>query len=282
MQHGVLSRAQLLAAGLDVRAIDYRIAIERLQPIHRGVYAIGHLPSSPLAYDFAAVLACGPQAVLSHRSAAALWRIAPGWWAPVEVIARGKHFHRGVLAHRSRRLAEDEIATHLRIPVTTPARTLIDLADVLDDEQLARAVNQALLLQRIRLNELAVLLDRSSGRRASGRLRGMVRQSDAPTRSVFEDAFLAFTERYELPRPAVNQRVAGYEVDMLWRAQRLIVELDGYAFHSHPRGFESDRERDASLQVAGYRVVRVTWARLERRPEREAARLLALLELAAP
>ena len=105
----------------------------------------------------------------------------------------------------------------------------------------------------------------------------MVRD-DGPTRSAFEDAFLAFAKRHGLPRPEVNRRVAGYEVDMLWQAQRLIVELDGYAFHHHRRPFERDRDKDADLVAAGYSVVRITWQRLTRQPEREARRLHGLLE----
>ena len=163
------------------------------------------------------------------------------------------HRHAGILVHRSRTLTRADLTRHYGIPVTTPARTLADLARVLDPRSLTRAVNDA-------------------------RLRNLVRTEPGqpgPTRSVFEDAFLAFVHRHGLPAAEVNQLVAGYEVDMLWRPQRLIAELDGRAYHEDT--FEEDRERDATLTAAGLRVVRVTWRRLTRQEEREAARFRALL-----
>lgn len=166
---------------------------------------------------------------------------------------------------------------HLGIPVTTPVRTILDLADVLDDTALARAVNEARLLRRLALEDLAQLLERAPGR-ATTRLRPFVERAGAPTRSVFEDAFLRFVERHELPTPEVNASVSGHEVDMLWREQRLIVELDGRAYHAGDEAFEVDRERDATLVAAGYSVLRVTWRRLLDQPEREAGRLRALLD----
>jgi very-short-patch-repair endonuclease len=199
----------------------------------------------------AAVLACGPSAVLSHRSAAALWGLIR-WNGAIEVTAPTARRHDGVLVHRSRTLTRDTITRHYAIPVTTPERTLHDLARVLDPTSLNRAVNDA------RLRHL-VKIDAETG----------------PTRSVFEDAFLAFLARHHLPRPEVNQQIAGYEVDMLWRSQRLVAELDGRAYHEN--AFEEDRERDATLVAAGLRVVRVTWRRLTRQEEREAARFRALL-----
>jgi hypothetical protein len=137
-------------------------------------------------------------------------------------------------------------------------------------------VNEGRLKGWLRLDDLAATLDRSAGR-ATVRVRPFVQHADGPTRSTFENAFLAFTERYGLPRPEVNQRVAGYEVDMLWRDQRLIVELDSRTYHDGDWSFERDRDRDADLVAAGFRVVRVTWHRLTNEPEREARRLAALM-----
>jgi hypothetical protein len=199
----------------------------------------------------AAVLACGRGAVLSHTSAAALWGLSR-WRQPLEVTAPHARRHDGVRVHRSRTLTRADVTRHYGIPTTTPARTLQDLARVLDPPALTRAVNDARLRHFIRV-------DAETG----------------PTRSVFEDAFLAFVDRHGLPRPEVNQIVAGYEVDMLWRPQRLIAELDGRAYHED--SFEEDRERDAALTVAGFRVVRVTWRRLTGQEEREAGRFRALL-----
>ncbi|MCW3067102.1 MAG: hypothetical protein JWN32_4274 [Solirubrobacterales bacterium] len=197
--------------------------------------------------------------------------------APVEVSAAGRHRHDGVRAHRTRTLAHRDVTRHYGIPVTTPARTLLDLADVLDDAALARAVNDARLEAQLKLDHLAAQLTRSPGRRATRRLRPFVENADAPTRSTFEDAFLAFTERYGIPRPEVNQQVDGYEVDMLWREQHLVVELDSRTYHDTPGAFEDDRRRDADLLAAGFPVMRLTWRRFLSRPAGEAARLQALL-----
>jgi predicted transcriptional regulator of viral defense system len=127
-QHGVVTQRQLIAAGLNRDAIAYRRRVGRLHLLHRGVYAVGHRPPSPLAAAMAAVLACGPDAVLSHRSAAALWKILPRWRSPVEVTAPTKHRLTGIHVHRS---PHADATTHYGIRVTTPARTLVDLADVL-------------------------------------------------------------------------------------------------------------------------------------------------------
>jgi hypothetical protein len=274
----VLTRRQLLDAGVGDDAITYRLRTGGLHRIHRGVYAVGYRSASPLTHAIAAVLVCGPDAVLSHRSAAALWHIGANWPGPVEVTTRRQRRHDGVIVHRSRTLTPQQTTVHFGIPVTTVARTLIDLGEVLDDRALARAVNDAQIKHRVRLNQVAALLIQHDGRRSQPRLHALLNHSDAPTRSVLEDTFLAFVECHALPRPEVNQRVAGYEVDMLWRRQRLIAELDGRRFHEHSRAFEHDRDKDATLLAAGYRVIRVTWQRLARQPEREAERLRALLQ----
>jgi very-short-patch-repair endonuclease len=260
-QHGHVTRSQLLSAGFDGNAIDYRVKRGRLVIRHRGVYAVGHVPPSPYARAMAAVLACGPGAVLSHRSAAALFGLIR-WPRTLEVTAPTDHRVPGIHTHRSCRLSD--VTTHYGIPTTTPARTLHDLAKILDPASLTRAVNDARLRSLLSADDLDPAVAR---RLTSGR-------TEAPTRSVFEDAFLAFLDRHRLPRPEVNQRIAGYEVDMLWRSRRLVAELDGRAYHDD---FEHDRERDADLLAAGLRVVRVTWRRLTRAEHREAARFRVLL-----
>ncbi len=249
----MVTRNQLLDAGFDVNAIEYRMRIGRLHRLHRGVYAVGYRPPSPHARAMAAVLACGSGAVLSHRSAAVLWEIVPRRQGPVDVTARGYHQHRGIRANRSTTLTGADITRHYGIPITTPARTLADLARVLPSHPLTRAVNEA------RIRNLISHRNHDTG----------------PTRSTLEDDFLRFIDRYDLPRPEVNQIVAGKEVDMLWREQRLIVELDSRTFHRHT--FEEDRERDAHLLDEGFVVLRVTWRRLTESPGREARRLRRLL-----
>jgi putative AbiEi antitoxin of type IV toxin-antitoxin system/uncharacterized protein DUF559 len=280
-QHGMVTRAQLFEAGLSVQAIAYRLKVGRFIRMHPGVYAVGHRPPSPLARAMAAVLACGQGAMLGYRSAATLWVIQSRWRGPIEVIAPGNHLLDGVRVHRSRSLTPRDVTVHFGIPVTTPARTLLDLAETLSDKALARAVNEAQVKRLLKLDDLAALLMRSPGRHGRTRLQRFVDYRQGPTRSGFEDAFLAFAECYGLPRPEVNQVVAGYEVDVLWRDQRLIVELDSREYHDHAQPFEYDRDKDAHLLAAGFPVVRVTWRRLVDMPGREAARLKALLATAA-
>lgn len=277
-QHGVISRARCLEAGLSPRAVRYRLKIGRLQPVHLGVYGVGHAPTSPIARAMAAVLACGPGAVLSHRSAAALWGIEARWLPPLDVTAASKHRIRGIRLHRSRTLTPTQITKREGIPVTNPARTVLDLAEALDDAALARAVNEAQIKCRVSLAELSHLLDAAPGRRGAARLKPLIAPATAPTRSAFEDAFLAFAERHGLPRPEVNQQIAAHEVDMLWPAERVVVELDGFAFHRHRGPFERDRDRDADLVAAGYAVIRITWRRLTEQSGQEAGRLRTILE----
>lgn len=205
----------------------------------------------------AAVLACGTGAVLSHRSAAALWGLLPRRYESIEVIARGPRRRTGVRVHRSRMLTPADVTIHYGIPVTTPARTLLDLADQLNEAVVARAVNEAQVLRLASIGQLREQLARSPGRGAGG-LRRLVSTPTAPTRSAFEDAFLGVAARHGLPCPQVNQVVAGHRVDMAWHAQHLVVELDGLRYHDGSQAFERDRERDADLLVAGYSVVRIT------------------------
>ena len=249
-QHGVVTRTQLLNAGFNVNAIEYRLRIGRLHRLYAGVYAVGHRPPSPHARAMAAVLACGAGAVLSHQSAAVLWEIVPRRQGSIDVTARSYHRYGTIRSHRSTTLTRADITRHYGIPITTPARTLHDLARVVPSHSLTRAVNEA-------------------------RVRNLISDADfetGPTRSRLEDQFLRFIEKYDLPRPEVNQIIAGKEVDMLYRAERLIVELDSHTYHRHT--FEEDRERDAYFLSEGFSTVRVTKRRLT---EREANRLRRLL-----
>jgi predicted transcriptional regulator of viral defense system len=278
-QHGLVTRIQLGELGMSRGAIEHRLRSARLHRVHSGVYAVGYRSPSAHARMMAAVLACGRGAALSHRSAAELWGFGPAWQGAVEVTVPGQRQPKGISVRRSTTLAAHIVACH-RIPVTSVARTLVDLAAVLDGARLVRAVNDARIKRLVRLDELAALACSSPGRPTAGL--ADVLGLGAPTRSVLEDRFLTFVGAHGLPRPEVNQRVAGHEVDALWREQRLVVELDGRTFHDGPAAFERDRERDADLVAAGYRVMRVTWRRLSTRGDREAERLRALLAPQSP
>jgi Transcriptional regulator, AbiEi antitoxin/Protein of unknown function (DUF559) len=270
----MVARAQLINAGVGPDTIDRWIKAGRLIRVHRGVYAVGHVPPSPHARAMAAVLACGPGAALSHRSAAQLWGLIRHH-GPIDVTAPTYRRHKGIALHRSH-LEPGDVTTHYGIPTTSPARTLSDLAEVLDAASLTRAVNDARVRRLTSLDAIAAQLRPG---RSTKVLASIVERPTGPTRSVFEDAFLTFCDRHALPRPEVNATVAGYEVDMLWRPQRLIAELDGRAFHGD---FERDRDKDADLLTAGHRVVRVTWRRLTRGERREAERFRRLLTATPP
>ena len=274
-QHGVVTAPQLVAAGLGEGAIAYRLSTGDLRRVHSGVYCVAYVPRTGQTRLMAAVLACGEGAVLSHRSAACLWDLVRGAPRTVHVTARNRHARQGVTAHRTRRLPASDITEHEGIPTTTVARTLVDIARELDDRALARAVNEARLLHGLTPAALAGTLRRVSGEARLKRL--LVASADRPTRSALEDEFLRFAARRGLPQPEVNRRIAGSEVDMLWRAQRLAVELDGRRYHDTERGFELDRVKDAELLAAGYRVVRITWARLTGDPMRVERLLRRLL-----
>jgi very-short-patch-repair endonuclease len=265
----VVARVQLLALGFDKRAIAYRLKVGRLHLLHRGVYAVGHRPPSPLATAMAAVLACGPKAALSHGSAAALWRILPRWPSPTHVTARGERRHPGIHIHRSRHI---DTTVHYGIQVTTPARTLVDLADVLNPRQLTRALNEAQVQRLVTARELATLFTRYPGRRTS-----QLTPERGATRSPLEDRFVRFLKRHRLPLPEFNQRVAGHEVDAVYRAQKLVIELDSRQFHTTPSAFEQDRDRDADLLNAGFSTLRITDHRLKHHPTKEAQRLDEIL-----
>ena len=256
-QHGILTRSQLLHAGVGPRTVDRWIKTGRLIVLHRGVFALGHLPTSPHARTMAAVLACGRGAVLSHRSAAQLYGLIR-YSGPIEITAPTQHQRPGLIVHRSR-LTDRDVTRHWGIPTTSPARTLTDLAHTLDPASLTRAVNEARLAHLLVVDDLPAKFGTQPAR---------------PTRSAFEDAFRTFCTRHRLPQPQINTIVAGYEVDAYWPTHRLIAELDGEEFH---HDFEADRAKDADLVEAGLRVVRVTWDRLTRGGKREAVRFRRLL-----
>ncbi len=206
----------------------------------------------------AAVLACGPTAALSHRSAAALWRILPRWPTTADVTVPGDRRHPGITIHRS---SHADATTHYGIPVTTPARTLVDLADVLNHRALTRAVNEAQVLGLVTPAELITLLTRYPGRRTAS-----LTPERGATRSHLEDNFVRFLKRHHLPLSELNQQIEGHEVDAFYRAHRLVIELDSRQFHTTPKAFERDRDRDADLLNAGFSTLRITDQRRKHQP----------------
>ena len=278
-QHGYITRWQLLDIGLGPDEIKYRIKTGSLIPVYRGVYAVGHMPLGMEARAHAAVLACGTGAVLSHGSAASLWKYIGDWSLPLEVIAKCDRRRPGICVHRATTLTRKDITRQLGVPVTSPARTALDMTPRLGDRQLRRFMRDARLTHTLNLSDLAELLDRHPRHPATKRLEPFLdpRKAGGPTRSEFEDAFIEFAREYGLPAPITNTHVHGYEVDALFAAERVIVELDGAEFHLDRYAFESDRDRDAHLLAAGYVTIRITWERLTEQPAREAARLKKIL-----
>jgi very-short-patch-repair endonuclease len=263
-RHGVVTTAELMAAGIGPRGIARRVADGRLRRLHRGVFLVGPL-IGPRTHEMAAVLACGPGAVLSHRSAAALWRIRPAWHGPIDVTVAGTQprSRRGIRIHRSRAL---EAAHREGVPVTAPARTLLDIAALVSERDLARAVEEAQVLRLTTPNALMAQVGR--GRSGSTALKAVLKRGHEPslTRSEAEALLLELIREAGLPAPETNARLLGYEVDFLWRDAKVVVEVDGFAFHSTREAFERDRRRDARLLAAGYRVVRFTYRQIVAEP----------------
>jgi very-short-patch-repair endonuclease len=232
----------------------------------------------------AAVLFCGPGAVLSHRSAATLWGIRGHSSRAIEVTAPRKSRSGGSIQRHFAALPADEVTKREGIPVTTVPRTLFDLAVVLHIDAVEQALRQS---ERLRLYDalsLEDLLERYPRRRSKAVRECLRRRRGSPegiTRDKLEARFRVFLDSFELPRPRFNAWLTigphRYEVDCLWPRARLIVELDGYETHGTRMAFETDRERDRRLAAAGYRGTRITWRQLEDSPHEIAGDLRILL-----
>jgi very-short-patch-repair endonuclease len=281
LQHGVVGLTQLTGLGFGTHAIEGRLRDGRLHHVHRQAYAVGHLRLTQRSRWWAAVLAYGEGTVLSHRSAAALWRLT-GESGPIDVTAsrgrQGVERRPGIFLHRCRLSGEGRTLRD-GIPVTTVGRTLFDLAEVERFPRLRHAWEEADRLDLLQLDEVERVCEAGRGRRALRPIRLLLDEARAPTvtRSPLEDRFAAFCRDQRLPEPATNVLLLGHEVDAYWPAAHLAVELDSVEFHMHRAAFERDRARDAALQAAGYRTVRITDRRLKREPDRIAAELRRLL-----
>ena len=282
-QRGVVTRRQVLELGIEAGAIKHRVRTGRLHPLHRGVYLVGHAVPPEGAREIAAVLASGPRAVLSHRSAARVWKLLPypATPTPVEITLVRAHAatRAGIRIHRVRMLARRDVRILSGLPITTPARTLLDLAAVVPTCLLERAIAEAQVRRLVRRRDLLEKLGRNRGRSGTQALRRLLDLDGgpAPTRSEAERRLLRLLRAAELPIPRVNSRVGRYEVDIVWSEQRLVVEFDGFRFHSPRARFERDRARDAELAGGGYTVIRVTWRQLVDSPEAVVARIAQAL-----
>lgn len=280
-QHGVIGYPQLRALGLSRQAIHHRVRKGRLHRIHRGVYAVGHKRLTRRGRWMAAVLAGGDGAVLSHRSAAALWQLLPERGVIHVTTARTLR-DRDKIRFHTQVLQADETITRDGIPITTVARTLLDIA-ASEPKQFERAFNQAEFRRLYDQTGVRALLGRNPSRRGAGVIRAVLERAHVgATRDELEHRFLALVEEQGLPRPELNADLElapgrWIKPDCLWREARLIVELDGRAAHDTSSRFDSDRERDRILAIEGWTVVRVTWAHVTTDAARLAADLGALM-----
>lgn len=261
-QHGVVSRRQLLDLGLSADAIGRRHSRRELIRLHQGVYAVGHRRLDSHARDLAAVLACGPGAVLSHRSAGRRHGLLRSASARIEVsVPRGRGPRNGIVVHRPRVLRAEDRTVVEGIPLTSVARTVVDLAGGLDRSGLERvlgAADRAQLLDVVAIERTLEGLPRAGGRRRLLDVLSAYRSEPAFTRSEAERRLLRLCRENGLPAPQANLWIAGYEIDLFWPDAGLAVEMDGWAFHSGRRAFHEDRRRDRALLAAGIETARVT------------------------
>jgi hypothetical protein len=284
-QHGVVSLPQLQFLGLSARAVRDRVAAGRLTRIHRGVYAVGHGRLTLRGHWMAAVLAYGRDAVLSHRSAAALHGIRrdnrPK--SDVTVPGRSTRSRSRIDVHASTTLTDADVTTIDAIPCTSLARTLLDLAEVVDRRGVERAINQAEVLRIFDLRAVEKALSRAAGRRGAGVLESVLAEYGGPTltEKELEERFLALCRAAGVQQPEVNAWITlddgiAYKIDFLWRRECLAVETDGWGSHGTRQAFESDRRRGRLLSLAGWTVVRFTWRDVEREPDEVTSTLARL------
>ena len=278
---GVLSIHELRSCGVDDDAVAVRVRHGRLHRLYRGVYAVGH-PGLTLRGRFrAAVLACGEAAVLSHFAAAAFWGFRTWEERPIDVtVPGGARDIDGLRVHRSRAVERDVLVRH-DIRVTPPARTLLDLAAVLPEGALCSIARRAQAQRTVSIRQILELLERSNGHRGAAKLRACIADGPAPTRTDLEDLLLDLLDEANIERPEINAplRVDGRTIipDYLWRARRLAIEADSVTWHDHKLTREHDADKQAQLEAAGYRVLRITWAQIARSPQQTIARVRAAL-----
>ncbi len=281
-QHGAVSRAQLAGAGMSVGAIDHRLKKRALRPIHRGVYCTGPI-AGRYQREIAVLLACGPEAVISDRTAAGILGMIPepGREAPVDVAGprslRGPAS--GVRLHRRGPLESDEVTERHGVLLTGPSRTILDLASCLGPWELERVLAGALRRKLVHPDSIAAMLARHSRRRGCRILGALVRDAAGPdlTRSEAETRFLALLRKAGVPRPRVNAVVGGLEVDFFWPDRHIVVEIDGFAYHAHRSAFENDRRRGAVLAANGVTEIRFTWRQIHGEPDRVLVQLCMAL-----
>jgi len=284
-QRGLITRGQLLAAGITRGSIEHRLQTGRLHKHLRGVYLVGRPTLEPLARELAAALYFDGDAVLSHASACWLWGFIPD--APPEVtvtlIGRDARPRQGLHVHRVPFLARQDMRIRRGIPLTAPARSLLDLAADATEDALEQAVAEAVAMRLTSARELEQALDRAPGRSGTARIRAILDADAEPALagSKPERLLLELIRQAGLPEPLVNKPFHGFRIDMRWPEHRLALEFDGHRFHGSRAAFERDRRRDQVLAAAGYTVIRVTWRQLIEEPYAVIARVAMALQVRA-
>jgi very-short-patch-repair endonuclease len=275
----VVTHGQLTALGLSAKAIERRIQAGRLHPIHRSVYAVGRPELTQLGRWMAAVMSCGPNAMLSHGDAGAAWGFVALSGSVVEISVAGPYERRrpGIRMHRRPGLDPGEVTLHHGIPITSPVRTLLDLATRLGPAALERAVNEADRLDVVDPDSLRAAVERRNGQRGAPALRRILdRATFRLTDSELERRLLRLAARAGLQPPLTGALVNGYKVDFFWPALGLVVETDGLRYHRTPAQQARDRARDQAHAAAGLTPLRFTHAQVRYEPRRVEATLAAV------
>ena len=271
LQRGRIARRQLEAIGVNSSSVVWRVARARLFPSLRGVFVVGHNACVELGAETEALLSVRDGAALSHWSAAALWGLRKPRPPEVEVVVDDSEgaVNPGVRVHRSRILERKDVWIRNRLPVTSPARTLLDIAPTATGRQLELAFDRGIVERVMRPAQVADVLKRAGGHPGRKRLRTVLeRELGGPTmtKSDAEESLLGLIRGAGLPDPHVNARVGGYEVDLYWPGARFGVEMDSWRFHSTRARFERDRGKDNDLRRINIEVMRVTWWQIEDGP----------------
>jgi Transcriptional regulator, AbiEi antitoxin len=281
-QHGVVSTRQLRRLGYSRNAVSRAAAVGRLHRLHQGVYAVGHTSLTPQGRCLAAVLACGPGALLSHWSAAWLWGLLPNQPVPIHVTTPiPRRARPGLRIHRSRTFAGEDGAVREAIPLTSVARTALDLAARIGPRGIDRLLQRGEELRLFDLPDFESVLARNRGHRGAVPLRRAITLYKPPpfSRSELELRFLDLLADAGLPKPATGYNEVGYELDVYWPELRFAVELDVFETHGSRRSFEQDRLRQEELKLAGIEMIRLTGPRLDREPRRVLDRVGRLLAM---
>jgi very-short-patch-repair endonuclease len=277
-QHGVVTRKQLLDAGVSSDEIRWRLRQGSLIRVHAGVYRVGHKAPNIEARYHAAVLACGEGAVLSGEAAAYLWGLVKGTAPPPEVTAPKRRRVKGVRTRHARR-AETEATLRHGIPITTVPRTLVDLSSLLQLDDLARACHEAGVLHRTTPRHVEAVLELRPNTPGARRLRKVLRGEAHVTLSTLERRFLERLREARLPLPITNKPAGEKRVDCRWPQHKLTVELDSYRFHNSRHAWEQDRRREREAHARGDQFRRYTRDDVFEQPQPMLGELSALLRV---